>query len=138
MKSRNVTVRGPRGTLVRIFRHLPVDISLPTPKLLKGFLYKMRAVCAHFPINVDVSNANTKAEIKNFLGKKFTHLVDMLKGVSFQPSGNMDKFIQEGNDIELISGSTALIQQSTSVKKKDIRKILDGIYVSEKTTVLQN
>ncbi len=30
----------------------------------------------------------------------------------------------------------ALIQQSTKVKNKDIRKFLDGIYVSEKTTVV--
>jgi hypothetical protein len=29
----------------------------------------------------------------------------------------------------------ALIQMSTSVKNKDIRKFLDGIYVSEKLTV---
>lgn len=31
----------------------------------------------------------------------------------------------------------ALIQQSTTVKNKDIRKFLDGLYVSEKTTVEQ-
>ena len=33
--------------------------------------------------------------------------------------------------------SAALIQQSTTVKRKDIRKFLDGIYVSEKTTIVQ-
>lgn len=33
--------------------------------------------------------------------------------------------------------SAALIQQSTTVKNKDIRKFLDGLYVSEKTTVVQ-
>ena len=33
--------------------------------------------------------------------------------------------------------SAALIQQSTSVKKKDIRKFLDGIYVSEKSTIVE-
>jgi len=32
----------------------------------------------------------------------------------------------------------ALIQQSTTVKNKDIRKFLDGIYVSEKTTVVKD
>lgn len=31
--------------------------------------------------------------------------------------------------------AAALIQQSTRVKKKDIRKFLDGIYVSEKSTI---
>ena len=30
--------------------------------------------------------------------------------------------------------SAALIQMSTTVKNKDIRKFLDGIYVSEKLT----
>lgn len=33
--------------------------------------------------------------------------------------------------------TAALIQQSTTVKNKDIRKFLDGLYVSEKTTVVQ-
>ncbi len=31
-----------------------------------------------------------------------------------------------------------MIQQSTTVRKKDIRKFLDGLYVSEKTTVVQD
>ena len=33
--------------------------------------------------------------------------------------------------------TAALIQQATTVKNKDIRKFLDGIYVSEKGTVLE-
>lgn len=33
--------------------------------------------------------------------------------------------------------SAALIQQATTVKNKDIRKFLDGIYVSEKGTVTE-
>ena len=48
-----------------------------------------------------------------------------------------DELILEGNDIELASNSAALIQQATTVKNKDIRKFLDGIYVSEKGTVQQ-
>ncbi|KAG7249211.1 hypothetical protein CRUP_014357 [Coryphaenoides rupestris] len=47
-----------------------------------------------------------------------------------------DELVLEGNDIELVSNSAALIQQATTVKKKDIRKFLDGIYVSEKSTVV--
>ncbi|GFR72087.1 60S ribosomal protein L9 [Elysia marginata] len=165
VKSRTVTIVGPRGTLVRSFKHLPVDISQPIKKQLKvekwfgkhkelaavrtvcshienmikgvtlGFLYKMRAVYAHFPINVIVHKDNSHVEIKNFLGEKFTRHVDMLKGVTFKPSGVKDEFIVQGNDIELVSRSAALIQQSTAVKNKDIRKFLDGIYVSDKTTV---
>lgn len=49
-----------------------------------------------------------------------------------------DELILEGNSIEDVSRSAALIQQSTTVKNKDIRKFLDGLYVSEKTTVVQD
>jgi large subunit ribosomal protein L9e len=41
-----------------------------------------------------------------------------------------DELILEGNDIELVSNSVALIQQLTTVKNEDIRKFLNGIYVS--------
>lgn len=33
------------------------------------------------------------------------------------------------------SNAAARIQQSTTVKKKDIRKFLDGVYVSEKRNI---
>lgn len=42
-----------------------------------------------------------------------------------------DELILTGNDIELVSRSSALIHQKCLVKKKDIRKFLDGIYLSE-------
>merc|ERR1719336_2989818 len=167
VKARIVTVKGPRGVLKRDFRHMPIDMMMQTKKELKvekwfgsrkelaavrticshvenmikgvtlGFLYKMRAVYAHFPINVAISNNDTHVEIRNFLGEKFTRHVDMLPGVTFKPSGSKDEFILQGNDLELVSRSAALIHQSTMVKEKDIRKFLDGIYVSDKTTVLQ-
>ena len=41
-----------------------------------------------------------------------------------------------GNSVEAVSQSAALIQQSTTVKNKDIRKFLDGVYVSEKGNVV--
>lgn len=104
----------------------------------KGFLYKMRAVYAHFPINCVTSENNTVIEIRNFLGEKYIRKVVMAPGVTVVNSTKQkDELIIEGNDIESVSGSAALIQQSTTVKNKDIRKFLDGLYVSEKTTVVQ-
>ncbi|XP_031629486.1 60S ribosomal protein L9 [Contarinia nasturtii] len=168
VKSRIVTIKGPRGILKRNFKHLALDIQMVSPRTLKvekwfgtkkelaavrtvcshiqnmikgvtyGFQYKMRAVYAHFPINCVTSQNNTVIEIRNFLGEKYIRRVEMAPGVTVVNSTKQkDELIIEGNDIEAVSGSAALIQQSTTVKNKDIRKFLDGLYVSEKTTVVQ-
>ncbi|KAJ8027984.1 60S ribosomal protein L9 [Holothuria leucospilota] len=101
-----------------------------------GFLYKMRSAYAHFPINCNVKEDGALLEIRNFLGEKIVRNVKMNPGVKVSISTKQkDELILEGNDVERVSASAALIQQSTTVKNKDIRKFLDGIYVSEKTTV---
>lgn len=103
----------------------------------KGFLYKMRFVYAHFPINVNVGDEGKNVEIRNFLGEKIIRRVAMLDGVSVALSTEQkDELILSGNDIENVSQTAAKIQQCTEVKNKDIRKFLDGIYVSEKTNVV--
>merc|ERR1712168_1022027 len=103
----------------------------------KGYQYKMRAVYAHFPINCVISNGNKTVEVRNFLGEKFIRKVEMHEGVTVTSSAKMkDELIIEGNSLEAVSQSAALIQQSTTVKDKDIRKFLDGVYVSERTTVV--
>lgn len=108
------------------------------PGVTKGFQYKMRAVHAHFPINCVISENNSLIEIRNFLGEKHIRRVRMQPGVQVTNSAKQkDELVLEGNDIEAVSLSAALIQQSTTVKDKDIRKFLDGLYVSEKTTVVQ-
>ena len=105
-------------------------------KMFKGYRYKMKAVYAHFPININIINGGKTVEIRNFLGEKRVRTVQMLEGVTCeQPKGVKDEYWLSGNDIEAVSRSSALIRQSVLVKNKDIRKFLDGIYVSEKTTV---
>ena len=42
----------------------------------------------------------------------------------------------EGNDIQSVSRTCASIQLVCAVKRKDLRKFLDGIYVSEKGNVI--
>uniref|UniRef100_A0A8C5CWS0 Large ribosomal subunit protein uL6 n=1 Tax=Gadus morhua TaxID=8049 RepID=A0A8C5CWS0_GADMO len=102
-----------------------------------GFRYKMRSVYAHFPINVVIQEGGALVEIRNFLGEKYIRRVRMRAGESPVLSNEGDELVLEGNDVELVSNSAALIQQATTVKNKDIRKFLDGIYVSEKGTVLE-
>ncbi|KIK42524.1 hypothetical protein CY34DRAFT_804855 [Suillus luteus UH-Slu-Lm8-n1] len=104
----------------------------------KGFLYKMRAVYAHFPINAIIQDNGNAIEIRNFLGEKTVRHVKMLSGVCIQESkAQKDELILEGNDIENVSQSAASIQGACRVRNKDIRKFLDGIYVSDRTTITQ-
>jgi len=98
----------------------------------KGFEYKMRLVYAHFPINVSLENKGTLVEIRNFLGEKIVRKVPMLEGVTCEKSSAVkDELVLTGNDIQNVSRSAALIRQSCLVTGRDIRKFLDGIYVSE-------
>jgi len=153
-------VTGPRGTLSRDFKHInmdlrktdntvKVDIWFATRKELacvrtvcshidnmlvgvtRGFLYKMRFVYSHFPINVSLSGKNV--EIRNFLGEKRVRKVELLEGVEYIRSADVkDQIELTGNDITLVSLTAAKIQQATNIRHKDLRKFLDGIYVSEK------
>ncbi len=122
----------------------------------------MRAVYAHFPINCAISEGGSLVEVRNFLGEKYIRRVRMHDGVKCENSKEQkDELIVSGNSIEAVSQvrrghsllpsaasfsprslsafqSAALIQQSTTVKNKDIRKFLDGLYVSEKGHVVKD
>ncbi|ELW62670.1 60S ribosomal protein L9 [Tupaia chinensis] len=153
LKGRTFIMKGPRGSLRRDFYHINVELSLLRKKkkrlrvdkwwgnrkelatihtvcshvqnMIKGvtlgFRDEMRSVNAHFPINVITQENGSLAEIRNF-------------SVS---QAQKDELILEGNDIELVSNSAALIQRAMTVKRKDIRKFLAGISISEKGTVRQ-
>eukprot|EP01066_Platyproteum_vivax_P007713 Platyproteum_vivax@DN3083_c0_g1_i3.p1 len=102
----------------------------------KKFQYKMRLVYSHFPININVVNDGKTVEIRNFLGEKIVRSIQMLNEVKIiKDSTVKDQLVLQGVDIELVSRSAALVHQSVLVKNKDIRKFLDGIYVSETGTM---
>jgi len=163
--ARVVTVSGPRGTLSRNFRHINVDLQsirkgrsilltcwfgnrkeracMRTVRshienmitgVTKGFEYKMRLVYAHFPINVNLEADHVK--VNNFLGEKRGRTIIIRPGVKVVKSVDVkDELVLSGYDINAVSQTAADIQQSTRVCDKDIRKFLDGIYVSEKGNI---
>lgn len=99
----------------------------------RGFRYKLRFVYAHFPINVTCSDDKKSCEIRNFLGEKRVRKVDMTGDVICYRSQDVkDELIVEGSDVEQVSQCAAMVHHVCLVKKKDIRKFLDGIYVSHK------
>ncbi len=99
----------------------------------KGFEYKLRMVYAHFPININIEKKGAVVEVRNFLGEKRVRSIQMLPGVTCSRSeGVKDELTVVGNDKENVSRSCALISQSCLVRGLDIRKFLDGIYISER------
>lgn len=172
IKSRLVTVEGPRGKLSKDLSHIAVSFSSPKKNVIgmeihhgvrknvaalrtvrtlinnliigvtKGFKYKMRYVYAHFPINVNLEQnsetGNWEVEIRNFIGEKIVRNVVMQPGVEAEISkAQKDELILTGNSLEAVSQSAADIQQICRVRNKDIRKFLDGLYVSEKGNVVE-
>ena len=161
IKARKVKVTGPRGSLERDFTKISMDLRKVGTKSIRldmwfanrkqlasvrtvmshienlfvgvtqGYSYKMRFVYSHFPINVTLAGNNV--EIRNFLGEKRVRKVALLPGVKYTRSADVkDEIELTGNDIANVSLTAAQIQQSTAVRHKDLRKFLDGIYVSEK------
>lgn len=76
---------------------------MPFVVVVQGYRYKMKSVYAHFPINVAISEAGQKVEIRNFLGEKYTRCVMMPEGVSCANTGSKDEYQIDGNDIEAVS-----------------------------------
>ncbi len=80
----------------------------------------------------------TSIENRNFLGEKIVRRVRMHEGVEVEPSkGVKDQIELTGNSVENVSQSAADIQQACRVRNKDIRKFLDGLYVSEKGNIVE-
>ena len=102
----------------------------------KGYEYHMRLAYAHFPINTHIPNDKSSIEIRNYIGERQIRRITMLPGVTIEKGKDVkDELILSGNDVDLVSLSAALIQQSCQAKKKDIRMFLDGIYVSERVFI---
>ena len=73
------------------------------------------------------------------MGEKPVRRVVMADGVEVEASKNVKDELQlTGNDLEKVSQSAADIQQICRVRNKDIRKFLDGLYVSERGNIVED
>ena len=91
VKSRVVTVKGSRGTLVKSFKHLAVDISMPDKKTVrvekwfgkKKELAAVRTVCSHITNLMNgvtkVNSLSTAIVLTNFVNITFASILRRLE-----------------------------------------------------------
>ena len=159
VEGRTVKVKGPLGSLQEDLSHLPVSIEVNENKVrfettwprkreigmlgtaaahvrnmlkgvTQGYRYELRTVYAHFPVTVKVDEKAKVLKIENFTGEKTPRYAKIVEGVKVDVKG--EDISVEGIDLKSVSQTAANIQDSTKIKKKDLRVFLDGIYVSGK------
>jgi large subunit ribosomal protein L6 len=157
LKGKNITVVGDKGKVSRDFSHTKLDLehlgaSLrvcainPRKKesalvntitahvrnmvkgVTKGFTYRLKIVFVHFPMSVRIQNKTFI--IQNFIGERKDRYADIAGDANVTVQG--EDVIVTGVDIEEVSQTAANIQQACKIRKKDLRKFLDGIYVYSK------
>ncbi len=110
------------GTLSSIIRNMIIGVT-------QGFIYKMRIVASHFPISVKVQGR--MVYIENFIGERNPRIAKIVgEGTKVEVRG--EEVIVKGVDKEAVGQTAANIEQATRVRRKDLRKFLDGIYIYEK------
>ncbi len=157
LTGRKVTVSGERGQVVRDFSHVRLDmeqdgkalriwavnprkreaslvntISAHVNNMIKGvtqgFTYKLKIVFVHFPMTVRVQGR--KLVIANFIGERKDREAKIVGDVKV--TVDREDVTVEGADIEEVAQTAANIQQACKIRRKDLRKFLDGIYVYSK------
>ena len=161
-KARVVTVKGPKGTLIKSFKHIKaqievdkkektvnINIFMTTYKqtavlftlrthinnmikgVTSGFRYKMHEVHKHFPIDLQIKD--NAVQIIKYLGQRDVKVISLPEGITGSKNPkNASEIWLDGIDNELLGQTCSKVYQSCYPKDKDIRKFLDGIFVSER------
>jgi len=162
VEGRTVGVNGLLGKLQEDLSHLPVDIvqqdreitlSTRWPRkreigmlgtasahirnmikgVSEGYVFRLKAVYAHFPVTIKVEEKTRQVKIENFTGEKTPRFAPIMEGVKVTVKG--EEITVEGTDLNSVSQTAANIQNATKIRKKDQRVFLDGIYVYAKSSI---
>ncbi len=91
----------------------------------KGYLYTMKVVYSHFPIQLKV--VGETLEIVNFLGEKYPRYARILPGTTVKVGS--DEVTVTGIDKEVVGSTAANIERATRIRDRDPRVFQDGIYI---------
>lgn len=104
-----------------------------------GFKYVLRSVFRHFPIQVSINKNGKEVKVGGFIGSK-EERVYPIRGESVALPGEIkDTIFIQGININDVSQSAAsIISDSLRRKKHDERIFVDGIYILEKTAIIND
>ncbi|MGQ9780917.1 MAG: 50S ribosomal protein L6 [Nitrososphaeria archaeon] len=110
------------GTASSIIENMFVGVT-------KGYTYRLKIVSAHFPISVKVKGSEVL--IENFYGEKSPRVAKIVGSCKVSVAG--DDVIVQGISKEDVGQTAANIESATTVRRKDQRVFLDGVYVYERS-----
>ena len=94
----------------------------------KGFEYKLKVIFAHFPVSVRVQGK--RVLIENFYGERSPRVADIIGDCKVEVRG--EDLVVNGVSIQDVGQTAANIEQATTVRRKDQRVFLDGVYIYER------
>lgn len=157
LENDKLTVKGPKGLLIKEFKYPNVKIKLEDKKILitseidkrrykavvgtwsallnnmfigvtNGWKAELKLVYSHFPVKLKVDGQTFI--IENFLGEKNPRKVELPKDVKVEV--NQNTVIVSGIDKEIVGITCGRIEQATKIKGYDKRVFQDGIYMTKK------
>ena len=93
-----------------------------------GYEYRLKICSSHFPMNVSLSGK--ELTIKNFLGEKSPRILKIKDNVDIKLEKEF--IVLTGIDKEKVGQAAADIEQKSSIRDKDRRVFMDGIYIVSK------
>jgi large subunit ribosomal protein L6 len=154
----NLTVKGPLGEVRQDFSKIPVAVKINGSKVelsttgsrradnavlntarslirnsidgvSSGYEYKLKVIFAHFPVSVKVQG--NRVLIENFYGERSPRIAEIIGDTKVQVQG--EDIVVTGVSVKDVGQTAANLEQATTVRRKDQRVFLDGIYVYERT-----
>jgi large subunit ribosomal protein L6 len=155
--SNTLNVKGPKGTVSKDFSKVRVILSVENGKVkissfgskredaavtntaksvirnmivgvTQGFVYRMKVVYAHFPVTI--KTRGKEVLIENFYGERSPRVAQIVGDSKVSTQG--DDVVIQGISAEDVGQTAANIEQATTVRRKDQRVFLDGVYTYEK------
>lgn len=162
LEGKSLTVSGPRGTLTTKFTDRNIEVYVHDDRVIllvnfpstrtvalfgmyaarirnmiggvtRGFRSKLKVISSHFPITMGVREGEVL--INNFLGERYPRKARIYDGVVVVVEGEF--VIVSGMDKDGVAQTAANIEQATVIRKRDRRIFQDGIYLIEKTALME-